>query len=141
MILAQTKTPLCQLCSRADPNIMHSFYEFFAGGGMARVGLGPTSRLLELMEPLHLAKVEEARRGGRRVVGAICRRMRQGQQRAEGRFDGVAPALRSCSTQEAYQLTGDGVVSPVVGWLGEHLLAPLLDAAPYRAARPVAGHV
>jgi DNA (cytosine-5)-methyltransferase 1 len=141
-----------------------------------------TSRLLELMEPLHLAKVEEARRGGQRVVGAICRRMRQGQQRAEGRFDGVAQALRCpgggssiqrfllidanglrsrkptarecarlmglpdsyklpCSTQDAYQLTGDGVVSPAVGWLGEHLLAPLLEAAPYQAANLVAGHV
>jgi hypothetical protein len=30
-----------------------------------------TSRLLKLMEPLHLAKVEGARRGGQRVVGAI----------------------------------------------------------------------
>jgi hypothetical protein len=43
MILAQTKTPLCRLGAQADPNIMHSFYEFFAGGGMARVGLGPVN--------------------------------------------------------------------------------------------------
>ena len=53
-----------------------------------------TSRLLELMEPLHLAKVEEARRAAGLAVGAICRRMRDGQQRAEGRFDGLAQALR-----------------------------------------------
>jgi len=43
MILAQTKTPLCRLCAQADPNVIYSFYEFFAGGGMARVGLGPAN--------------------------------------------------------------------------------------------------
>ena len=40
---AQTKTSLCRLCAQADPNITHSFYEFFAGSGMARVGLGPVN--------------------------------------------------------------------------------------------------
>lgn len=126
-----------------------------------------TSRLLELMEPLHLAKVEEARRSGQPSIGAVCRRMRAGQQRAEGRFDGVAQALRcpgggssiqrfllidgattrsrrptprECarlmglpddyvlphSTQDAYWLTGDGVVAPVVRWLATNLFEPLL---------------
>ncbi len=39
MIRAQTNAPLCRLCAQADPNVVHSFGEFFAGGGMARVGL------------------------------------------------------------------------------------------------------
>jgi len=58
-------------------------------------GAAETRRLLELMEPLHLAKVEGARAGGERAVGAICRRMRGKEQRAEIRFDGLAHALRT----------------------------------------------
>ena len=80
---------------------MHSFYEFFAGGGMALRSRKPTAR--------------------------ECARLM-----------GLPDSYKlPCSTQDAYQLTGNGVVSPVVGWLGEHLLAPLLDAAPYQAASPV----
>jgi DNA (cytosine-5)-methyltransferase 1 len=136
-----------------------------------------TRRLVELMEPPHIAKIESAREIGRRAVGAVCRRMRGGQQRAEIRFDGLAHALRTpgggssiqrfllidgagamrsrrptpreCarlmglpedyalprSTTDAYHLTGDGVVAPVVAWLDEHLLSRLgaetaADAAP-----------
>jgi DNA (cytosine-5)-methyltransferase 1 len=54
-----------------------------------------TRHLLELMEPLHIAKVESARVIGARAAGAICRRMRGKEQRAEIRFDGLAQALRT----------------------------------------------
>ena len=61
-----------------------------------------TKRLLDLMTPLHLAKVEAARRAGRRMVGGVYRRTRQDEaggkaQRAEVRFDDVAGCLRTPS--------------------------------------------
>ncbi len=127
-----------------------------------------TRRLLELMEPAHRAKLAAAMLDGEIAVGAICRRMRQGQQRAEVRFDGIAHALRTpgggssiqrfllvdsdgalssrrptprecarlmglpdeyklpSSTTDAYWLTGDGVVAPVVRWLASNLLEPIV---------------
>lgn len=59
-----------------------------------------TRRLLELMGPVHHAKVAEAKRAGGRVVGCLYRRMRTDAdgarvQRAEVRFDGVAGCLRT----------------------------------------------
>jgi DNA (cytosine-5)-methyltransferase 1 len=57
-----------------------------------------TRRLIELMEPAHRAKVVAAMLDaefGEIAVGAICRRTRGGQQRAEVRFDGLAHALRT----------------------------------------------
>jgi DNA (cytosine-5)-methyltransferase 1 len=132
-------------------------------------GDAETRRLLEMMEPLHRAKIKRARALGERTVGAVCRRMRQGQQRAEIRFDGLAHALRTpgggssiqrfllidrdgalrsrrptprecarlmglpedyalpASTTDAYHLTGDGVVVPVVAWLNANLLSRLAD--------------
>ena len=124
------------------------------------------------MSPLNLAKVEAAKRAGRRMVGGVYRRTRtdlQGvkAQRAEVRFDDVAGCLRTpaggssrqvilvvdgpsvrsrlISAREtarlmglgddyvlpkgysdAYHLTGDGVVVPVVRHLAHHLLEPLL---------------
>jgi DNA (cytosine-5)-methyltransferase 1 len=134
-------------------------------------GDAETRRLIELMEPSHRAKIERARESGERAVGAICRRMRQGRQRAEIRFDGLAHALRTpgggssiqrfllidgaggmqsrkptsrecarlmglpkdyalpSSTTDAYHLTGDGVVVPVVAWLEENLLSRLAAEA------------
>ena len=128
-----------------------------------------TRRLIELMEPLHFAKVESARATGERAVGAVCFRMRGKKQRAEIRFDGLAHALRTpgggssiqrfllidgaggmrsrkptprecarlmglpedyalpSSTTDAYHLTGDGVVAPVVAWLNANLLSRLAD--------------
>lgn len=58
-----------------------------------------TARLLALMSPVNLAKVEQARRDGLRRVGALYRRTRQGAdgsklQRAEVRFD-IAGCLRT----------------------------------------------
>ncbi len=134
-----------------------------------------TKALLDLMSHVNLAKVEAAKRAGRRMVGGIYRRTRTDElgrkvQRAEVRFDDVSGCLRtpaggsSCQVivvvdgyqvrtrlisaretarlmglpdsyrlprnyNEAYHLTGDGVVAPVVGHLAAHLFEPVLDAA------------
>lgn len=135
-----------------------------------------TQKLLSLMNPLNLAKVEAAQKASSRRVGAIYRRTRadgpngEKRQRAEIRFDDVAGCLRTpvggSSRQtllviegqrvrsrllspreaarlmglpetyllpqkynDAYRLVGDGVAVPVVRFLAEHLLEPLLTAA------------
>lgn len=131
-----------------------------------------TGRVMSLMSPLNLAKVEAAKRAGRRMVGGLYRRTRLDEygakrQRAEVRFDDVAGCLRTpaggssrqtilvvdgptvrsrlISAREtarlmglsddyklprryndAYHLTGDGVVVDVVRHLAEHLFAPLI---------------
>jgi DNA (cytosine-5)-methyltransferase 1 len=59
-----------------------------------------TTRLLGMMTPLNLAKVETAKRARKRVVGTIYRRTRRDadgirRQRAEARFDDVAGCLRT----------------------------------------------
>lgn len=54
-----------------------------------------TKVLLALMAPAHRAAVEARLAGGERAVGAVFKRMRNGQQRAEVRFDGVAGCLRT----------------------------------------------
>lgn len=61
-----------------------------------------TDRLLSLMSPVNLAKVQAAQRAGRRMVGGVYRRTRTGPdglkaQRAEVRFDDVAGCLRTPS--------------------------------------------
>lgn len=133
-----------------------------------------TARLLSLMSPINLAKVDAAKRAGRLMVGGVYRRTRResGQkvQRAEVRFDDVAGCLRTptggssrqillvvdrarvrsrlISAREtarlmglgddyvlpkryndAYHVTGDGVVVPLVRHLAEHLFEPLLQGA------------
>jgi DNA (cytosine-5)-methyltransferase 1 len=134
-----------------------------------------TQRLLSMMSTVNLAKVQHAKRTGRRMVGTIYKRTRfdaagQKVQRAEVRFDDIAGCLRTpgggSSRQlilvvdgntvksrlissretarlmglaedyrlpekynEAYHLTGDGVVVPVVRHLAEQLFEPLLQAA------------
>ncbi len=131
-----------------------------------------TRRLLGMMSKVNLAKVEKAKRAGRRMVGAIYKRTRLDEdgfkvQRAEIRFDDVAGCLRTpaggSSRQlimvvdgktvrsrlissretarlmglpdeyelpenynEAYHLTGDGVVVPVVRHLASHVMEPIL---------------
>jgi len=127
-----------------------------------------TARLLDLMGPLHRARLE-GRTG--RAVGAVFRRTRiedgRTVQRAEVRFDGLAGCLRTprggssrqaivvvekggvrsrlVSPREAARLmglpdsyalpktttgalhvAGDGVAVPVVRWLAQELLEPLL---------------
>ena len=133
-----------------------------------------TRRLLSMMSKVNLSKVEKAKKSGRRMVGAIYKRTRRGEdgfkvQRAEVRFDEVAGCLRTpaggSSRQlimvvegravksrlissretarlmglpdeyklpqnynEAYHLTGDGVVVPVVRHLASSILEPILAA-------------
>ena len=134
-----------------------------------------TKRLLEMMTPLHQAKVQKAIRYGRRVIGSLYKRTRPTsdggkQQRAEVRFDNISGCLRTpaggSSRQlivvvedgelkmrlisaretarlmglsdeyilpenynEAYHLTGDGVVVPAVSHLSKQLLEPLVAAS------------
>jgi len=137
-----------------------------------------TRNLLAMMSPLNQAKVTEAKRQGRRIVGGVYKRTRPDEsggkvQRAEVRFDDISGCLRTpaggSSRQvivivdgesvrarlissretarlmglpddyalpenynEAYHLTGDGVVVPVV----RHLAASIFEAvvaAPVRA--------
>ncbi len=54
-----------------------------------------TEALLDLMAPAHREAVEARMKAGGRSVGAVFRRMRGGQQRAEVRFDGLAGCLRT----------------------------------------------
>ncbi len=67
--------------------------------GVAWHNQAETKRLLDLMSPVNAAKVEAARRAGRRMVGGVYRRTRlEGGskiQRAEVRFDDVAGCLRT----------------------------------------------
>lgn len=132
-----------------------------------------TKRLLEMMSPINRAKVNAAKKVGRRMVGTVYKRTRinglRGEkiQRAEIRFDDVAGCLRTpaggssrqtimivdsrrvCSRllspreaarlmglpdayilpknyNDAYHLAGDGVVVPVVRFLADHILEPIL---------------
>ena len=54
-----------------------------------------TEALLALMAPAHREAVEARRSASGRSVGAVFRRMRGAQQRAEVRFDGLAGCLRT----------------------------------------------
>jgi DNA (cytosine-5)-methyltransferase 1 len=59
-----------------------------------------TRRLLAMMSPINLAKVEAAKRAGRRMVGGVYKRTRLDDngakvQRAEIRFDDVSGCLRT----------------------------------------------
>ena len=138
-----------------------------------------SARWIDLMAPLHRARLAALQAHGDRAVGAVYRRMRIEEgvrvQRAEARFDGLAGCLRTprggssrqvimvvepdqvrtrlltsreaarlMGLPEAYQLppaatsalhvTGDGVAVPVVRWLAQVILEPLLDGAAAMAA-------
>ena len=145
-----------------------------------------TDRLLGMMIPVHLEKIETAKRAGRRMVGGLYRRTRPDAngkkgQRAEVRFDDVAGCLRvpkggssrqtilivegasvrsrllspreaarlmglpddyqlPSNYNDAYGLMGDGVAVPVVKFLAEHILEPVLRAQRDLAdfAKPIA---
>jgi DNA (cytosine-5)-methyltransferase 1 len=61
---------------------------------------GEIQRLLEMMSPIHLASVENAKRARRRMVGALYKRTRINGagvkvQRVEIRFDDIAGCLRT----------------------------------------------
>lgn len=129
-------------------------------------------QIVAMMSAVNKAKLERAKRAGRRVVGGIYKRTRLDEngvkvQRAEVRFDDVAGCLRTpaggssrqvimvvdgkkvrtrlissretarlmglpedydlpTNYNEAYHLTGDGVVVHVVRHLAEHIFEPLL---------------
>lgn len=139
-----------------------------------------TARLLDMMSLVNRAKVEQAKRAGKTMVGTIYKRTRLDEngfkaQRAEIRFDDIAGCLRTpaggssrqlilvvqgnnvksrlISTREtarlmglpdsyilpdkyneAYHLTGDGVVVPVVRQLAEHIFEPFLTAKKWQIA-------
>ena len=59
-----------------------------------------TSRLISLMSPLHIEKLEKAKRLRSRIVGTVYKRMRPDEnggrvQRAEVRFDQISGCLRT----------------------------------------------
>ena len=137
-----------------------------------------TRDLLDMMSDINRAKVTQAKREGRQIVGGVYKRTRPDSsgkkvQRAEIRFDDVSGCLRTpaggSSRQvilmvdgrsvkarlissretarlmglpdgyklpenynEAYHLTGDGVVVPVVRHLAKHIFEPILDASKLR---------
>lgn len=74
-----------------------------------------TERLLGLMSDTHRAKVAAAQATGRRVVGGVYKRIRDGMQRAEVRFDDLAGCLRTptggSSRQTLLVVDGDRVRS------------------------------
>lgn len=134
-----------------------------------------TRELLAMMSKINRAKVTQAMRMGRKIVGTVYKRTRPDAsgrkvQRAEIRFDDISGCLRTpaggSSRQvilvvdgrvvkarlissretarlmglpdeyklpdnynEAYHLTGDGVVVPVVRHLAEHIFEPILVAS------------
>jgi DNA (cytosine-5)-methyltransferase 1 len=72
-----------------------------------------TDHLLGLMTKRNRAKVEHALAAGGRRVGMLYRRTRDGRQRAEVRFDGVAGCLRTPqggSSRQTVVVVRDGVV-------------------------------
>jgi DNA (cytosine-5)-methyltransferase 1 len=139
-----------------------------------------TQALIAKMSEINLARIAEAKKAGRKIVGTLYRRTRYNSagekvQRAEARFDNIAGCLRTPSGgssrqfvliveknrvrsrlisaretarlmglpdnytlpekyNEAYHLTGDGVVVPAVRHIAAHLLEPLLRGARLRAA-------
>ncbi len=138
-----------------------------------------TNALIAMMSDVNLAKIAEAKRAGRKMVGTLYRRTRYQNgvkiQRAEARFDEVAGCLRTpaggssrqyvlvvdkgrvrsrlmsaretarlmglpedyllpATYSDAYHLTGDGVVVPVVRHIAGNLLEPLLQASVVREA-------
>lgn len=70
-------------------------------------------RLLSLMNDRHRGKVEDAQKAGTKQIGFLYKRTRQGQQRAEVRFDGIAGCLRTpaggSSRQTVVVVKGDEV--------------------------------
>jgi DNA (cytosine-5)-methyltransferase 1 len=72
-----------------------------------------TARLLKMMSPLNFHKVQQRVESGERSVGFLYKRTRQGQQRAEVRFDGIAGCLRTPtggSSRQTLVIVEDGLV-------------------------------
>lgn len=99
-----------------------------------------TTKLVEQMSPINLAKVEAAKRAGRRMVGAVYKRTRiedgVKRQRAEVRFDDLAGCLRTpaggSSRQVIIVVDGERIRSRLISaretarlmGLGEHYMLP-----------------
>ncbi|MBL8537034.1 MAG: DNA cytosine methyltransferase [Hyphomonadaceae bacterium] len=139
-----------------------------------------TQKLIGMMSSKNLAKVEEAKLAGRRMVGGMYRRTRtengKSVQRVEVRFDDVSGCLRTpgggssrqtifvvdgetvrsrlisaretarlmglpdgyklpARYNDAYHLTGDGVVVNVIKYLAEKVLEPHLKRVAAEKAR------
>lgn len=82
-----------------------------------------TDHILNMMTPLNRAKVEEAKKANKRIVGGVYRRTRPDangvkRQRAEVRFDNVAGCLRTpaggSSRQTILVIEGNSVRSRLV---------------------------
>ena len=126
-----------------------------------------TRRILNMMTPVNLKKVEAEKEKGKPAIGGLYKRTREGIQRAEVRFDvsgclrtpgggssrqriifvnGGKVSTRLLSKREAarlmglpdeyklptryndsYHLIGDGLVVPVVSFVENKILRPLLD--------------
>jgi len=63
-----------------------------------------TKALIEMMSEVNRRKVEQAQSAGRPMVGGIYRRTRNGEQRAEVRFDNISGCLRTPSGGSSRQL-------------------------------------
>lgn len=63
-----------------------------------------TARLISMMSDRNRAKLDKMRQAGKRVVGTIYKRTRQGVQRAELRCDGIAGCLRTPAGGSSRQL-------------------------------------
>ncbi len=71
-----------------------------------------TDKLISLMNKRHRARLDEALSRRERRVGAVFRRVRDGVQRAEVRFDGVAGCLRTPrggSSRQILIIAQDGI--------------------------------
>ena len=108
-----------------------------------------TERLLELMGPLHRARIEAAKTSGARSVGAVFNRMRivdgQKVQRSEVRFDGLAGCLRTprggSSRQTLVVIDGETVRSRLISPREGARLMGLPDGYVLPAAATGAFHV
>ncbi len=72
-----------------------------------------TRRLLEMMSPVNRQKILQAQAFGRLKVGTIYRRTRNGEQRAEIRFDGISGCLRTPgggSSRQTIMTVNGGVI-------------------------------
>jgi DNA (cytosine-5)-methyltransferase 1 len=109
-----------------------------------------TARLVSLMGPVHLAKLEQARRLGRRIVGTVYKRTRPRPdgtkgQTAEVRFDGVAGCLRTpsggSSRETILVVDGDRVRSRLLSPREAARLMGLPDSYPLPDAYNEAYHL
>lgn len=106
-----------------------------------------TQRLIDLMSDVNRKKLDAVKQTGRKTIGGVYRRTRNGQQRAEVRFDNVAGCLRTpsggSSRQTILLVEGDSVRSRLLSPREAVRLMGLPDTykipANYNAAYHLAG--